>query len=138
MGGMKLSEFGVQTAKSEAVKTTRQVNSKAEPQPVEPPSQSPGKPKQDKAQSNAKAIEATKQERLTTVNIKIPRSQHEWLTNTARQVRDNNDEPVAASDRVYPQHLIQIAVEMLKSSQVDWNQIRNAEELKQALMLPSD
>lgn len=138
MGGMKLSEFGGQTAKSSAVKTTRQVNSKAEPQPVEPPSQSPGKPKQDKAQSNAKAIEAPKQERLTTVNIKIPRSQHEWLTNTARQVRDNNEEPVAASDRVYPQHLIQIAVEMLKSSGVNWSEVRNADELRHALMLLKD
>jgi hypothetical protein len=72
---------------------------------------------------------------LTTVNIKLLRSQHEWLNDTARQVRDNNAEPVPASDRVYPQHLIQLAIDLIKSSDVDWEQVRSVEEIRQQLNL---
>jgi hypothetical protein len=56
-----------------------------------------------------------RKEVLTTVNIKIERKQQRWLQDTSQAVRDNNDEPVPPSDRVYPQHLIQVAVELLKS-----------------------
>jgi hypothetical protein len=72
---------------------------------------------------------------LTTVNIKLLRSQHEWLNDIARQVRDNNTEPVPASDRVYPQHLIQLAIDLIKSSDVDWEQVRSVEEIRQQLNL---
>lgn len=75
---------------------------------------------------------ATK-EKPVTVNIKITRTQHEWLTDTARSVRDNNDMPVPPGDRVYPQHLIGVAIELLQASNIDWNQVKNVEDLKQQL-----
>jgi hypothetical protein len=74
-------------------------------------------------------------ERLTTVNIKITRSQQEWLADTARMVRDNNDEPVPPADRVYPQHLIQAAIELLKAAEIDWGQVRSIDEVKAKLNL---
>ncbi|MGL4499119.1 MAG: hypothetical protein ACRCU2_08655, partial [Planktothrix sp.] len=65
-----------------------------------------------------------------TLNIKISRRQKDWLSDTAQTIRDNNEEPVAPADRVYPQHLIQVAIDLLKSSEVDWSKIRNVEELR--------
>jgi hypothetical protein len=70
-----------------------------------------------------------------TVNIKILESQQEWLADTAKQVRQNNDAPVPASDRVYPQHLIQTAVELLKATDVNWDEIRSIQDLRKALNL---
>lgn len=75
------------------------------------------------------------QEKLTTVNVKITRSQQEWLADTARLIRDNNDEPVPPADRTYPQHLIQVAIELLKASELDWGQVKNVEEIKEQLNL---
>lgn len=64
-----------------------------------------------------------------TINIKVTRGQHNWLSDTARMVRDNNDTPVTPSERVFPQHLIGIAVDLLQQSDVDWSvdwsQVRN-------------
>lgn len=69
------------------------------------------------------------------MNIKILESQQEWLADTAKQVRQNNDTPVPANDRVYPQHLIQTAIDLLQSAEVDWQQVKNVEELKKVLNL---
>ena len=74
-------------------------------------------------------------EKLVTINIKITRSQQSWLTDTARTVRDNNDTPVAPSDRVFPQHLIGVAIDLLKDTDIDWSTVRNVEDLRQQLML---
>lgn len=76
-----------------------------------------------------------KKDPLVTVNIKILKSQQDWLADTAFQVRQNNEAPVPASDRVYPQHLIQTAIDLLKSSDVDWGQVKNIEDLRQVLKL---
>jgi hypothetical protein len=75
------------------------------------------------------------QEKLVTVNIKIKRSQQEWLADTAQSVRSNNTEPVSPSDRVFPQHLIGVAIELLKNTDVDWQQIKTLTELKDYLKL---
>ena len=72
-------------------------------------------------------------EKPVTVNIKISRTQHEWLTDTARTVRDNNTEPVPPGDRVYPQHLIGIAIELLQAGDIDWSEVRRVEDLKRLL-----
>ena len=72
-------------------------------------------------------------EKPVTVNIKISRTQHEWLTDTARTVRDNNTEPVPPGDRVYPQHLIGVAIELLQAGDIDWNEVKNVEDLKRFL-----
>ena len=69
------------------------------------------------------------------MNIKIERKQQRWLQDTAQQVRDNNDDPVPPNDRVYPQHLIQCGIELLKSQDVDWQSIKNVDDLRDALNL---
>ncbi|MDF5708699.1 MAG: hypothetical protein PUP90_13810 [Nostoc sp. S4] len=38
-------------------------------------------------------------------------------------------------DRVYRQHLIGVAVELLQNSDIDWTQVKNTEELRQQLKL---
>ena len=75
------------------------------------------------------------QEKLVTVNIKIKRSQQEWLADTAQTVRSNNTEPVSPSDRVFPQHLIGVAIELLKNTDVDWEKVKTLTELKNYLKL---
>lgn len=70
-----------------------------------------------------------------TINIKISKSQKDWLSDTASMVRDNNDEPVPPSERVYPQHLIGVAISLLQSSDIDWSQVKNEKELRQQLNL---
>lgn len=77
----------------------------------------------------------TKKEPLVTVNIKITKSQKMWLATTASNVRDNNESPVAPSDRVYPQHLIGVAIDLLKSSDVNWQEVSNIEDLREQLKL---
>lgn len=114
MGGMgKLSDFGrtVPAATPEPTLTSSQ--------PTEP-------------QKRAKKSDP-KQERLVTVNIKVNESQQEWLADTAKQVRRNNTEPVAAIDRVYPQHLIGIAIDLLKESDIDWGKVQNIQDLRKVL-----
>lgn len=74
-------------------------------------------------------------EKLVSINIKITKAQKDWLAAVASQVRDNNTEPVPPAERVYPQHLIGVAIDLLKAADVDWSQIRNVEELEEALNL---
>ena len=74
-------------------------------------------------------------EKLVAINIKILSDQHTWLTQTARQVRDNNGTPVAPRDRVFPQHLIGVAISLLQASDVDWNQVQTTADLKRFLNL---
>ena len=113
MGGMgKLSDFG-RTAPAEPVPPTLPT----------PPIETKKRVKKS----------VPKQERLVTVNIKVNESQQEWLADTAKQVRRNNDQPVAAIDRVYPQHLIGIAIDLLKESDIDWGKVQNIQDLKKVL-----
>ena len=74
-------------------------------------------------------------EKLVNVNVKITRTSQTWLSQTARTMRDNNDTPVAPRLRVFPQHLIGIAIDLLHSTDIDWNTIRNIEDLRQQLKL---
>ncbi len=115
MGGMKLTDFG-KTPESEPQIERPQIVTKVESR-------------------TSKKTPPVVQEKLVTVNIKITATQHEWLNDTARQVRDNNVEPVPSGDRVYPQHLIGAAIELLRSTDVDWSQVRNVEELRKQLNL---
>ena len=112
MGGMgKLSDFS-RTAPA------------ATPEPTPTP---PTEPKKRVKKS------APKKEERVTVNIKVNESQQEWLADTAKQVRRNNTEPVAAIDRVYPQHLIGIAIDLLKASNLDWEKVQNIQDLRKVL-----
>ena len=87
--------------------------------PVEPPKKTPRKSRQ----------------KVVNINIKIPQSQKNWLANTATDIRANNDEPVPPNERVFPQHLICVAIDLLKSSDIDWNQIKSEQDLRQYLNL---
>jgi cellulose biosynthesis protein BcsQ len=37
--------------------------------------------------------------------------------------------------RVYPQHLIQVAIDLLNAQNIDWTTVRNEDELRQSLNL---
>lgn len=76
-----------------------------------------------------------KQEKLVTVNIKIRKDQKDWLTDTASKVRDNNSSPVPPAQRVYPQHLIGVAIDLLQNVDIDWGEVKNVEELREQLNL---
>lgn len=102
--------------------------------PTPSPATAPAAEQPSTVKGLASNVEAPKtQDKLVTINIKIPRSQHEWLNDTARQVRDNNTQPVSAAERVYPQHLIQVAIDLLCAADVDWEQVKSVEHLKQHL-----
>lgn len=73
----------------------------------------------ESSKSTADNTETEKTKQLTNINVKIPSSQRQWLADTARQVRRNNTKPVAPSDRVYPQHLVSIAIALLQKSNID-------------------
>jgi hypothetical protein len=70
---------------------------------------------------------------MVNVNIKMSQSQQEWLAATAKTVRRNNSLPVPAKERVYPQHLISLAVELLQSANVDWEEVKTIEDLRERL-----
>ncbi|BAZ47287.1 hypothetical protein NIES4102_43330 (plasmid) [Chondrocystis sp. NIES-4102] len=144
MGGMSLGNFsGIKKSKSEAAKQPEPEATESEVKQTE------SKPVKT-AESEAKVVTGDtrtrgdlasralkktktkqKKEQLVTVNIKIRKSQKEWLTNTASTVRDNNTEPVPPSERVYPQHLIGVALDLLQNVDVDWNKVKNVEELRE-------
>ena len=121
MGGLgKLSDFG---------KTSKP---KQEPEAISSPE------KVSSSELEASPSVGQKQpepEKLVNVNVKITRTSQTWLSQTARTVRDNNDTPVAPRLRVFPQHLIGIAIDLLHSTDIDWNTIRNIEDLRQQLKL---
>ncbi len=126
MGGMKLGDFGKNT-----------------PTPTETTSEEPQKVLDDKPIEELSSANTgrspkrkpSKKSKLVTVNIKIEKQQQDWLRETAQTVRDNNDEPVPAPERVYPQHLIGVAVELLQTASIDWDTVKNADELRKALNL---
>jgi hypothetical protein len=76
-----------------------------------------------------------KADKLVHINIKVLESQQEWLADTAKEVRASNDEPVPAKERVYPQHLIGVAIDLLHASNIDWQEVKNIETLRQLLGL---
>lgn len=134
MKGMKLGSFsGIKKPKTEPAEPQK-------PEAIEPEVESTETQSEPvkTAQSEAKVVKKTKakkKEQVVTVNIKIKKSQKEWLADTASQVRENNTEPVPPSDRVYPQHLIGVAIDLLQHIDVDWSEVKNIEELKEHLNL---
>jgi hypothetical protein len=79
--------------------------------------------------------ESQQTEVMVNVNIKMSQSQQEWLAATAKTVRRNNSLPVPAKERVYPQHLISLAVELLQSANVDWDEVKTIADLRERLAL---
>jgi hypothetical protein len=70
---------------------------------------------------------------MVNVNIKMSQSQQEWLAAKAKTVRRNNSLPVPAKERVYPQHLISLAVELLQSADVAWEDVKTIADLREQL-----
>ena len=123
MGGLgKLSQFSGIRHSSVEVKSQESEVSSQEQETNPPPIQNP----KSKIQN---------QEKLVTVNIKVTKSQRDWLADTASQVRDNNIQPVPSKERVYPQHLIGVAIELLQEAEVDWEQVKGIEDLREQLNL---
>jgi hypothetical protein len=128
MGGLgKLSDFGkTSKAQSQAepvvVEESKIEEVTAFPPPEPTPQLAPQKQTDDKG-------------KLVPINIKITRRQHEWLNDTARAVRENNSEPVPPNERVFPQHLIGVAIDLLQAKGVDWSKVKNVEELRKVLDL---
>jgi hypothetical protein len=121
MGGMSLTSFSKTAVPTEQTAAEPKAPTQASPSAAQiTPKRRP---------------KAKKSEVLVTVNIKITESQQEWLAERAKQVRRNNDEPVPASDRVYPQHLIGVAIDLLSSTDVNWSEIKSTQDLKQVLGL---
>jgi hypothetical protein len=77
--------------------------------------------------------EGQQTEIMVNVNIKMSQTQQEWLAATAKTVRRNNPLPVPAKERVYPQHLISLAVELLQSADVDWEKVKTITDLRERL-----
>lgn len=106
--------------------------------PIEPPAPDPppvAAPKATPPATLKRRAKSRPADPLTTVNIKIPRSAQRWLQDTAQQVRENNPEPVPPAQRVYPQHLIQAAIALLQTQDIDWNSVRNVDDLRNELNL---
>jgi hypothetical protein len=133
MKGMKLGNFsGIKKTPPEP---TESLESKPKAQAEPEPEKTETKPVKT-TKSEAKVVNKTQtKEQLVTVNIKIRKDQKEWLTDTASTVRDNNTDPVAPSERVYPQHLIGVAIDFLEAAGIDWGEVRNVEELREYLNL---
>jgi hypothetical protein len=77
-------------------------------------------------------------QQLVPINIKITRKQQEWLAATARTIRQNNLAPVVAGERVFPQQLVGIAIELLQSRSIDWSNIQTLDDLRELLDLSID
>ncbi len=69
------------------------------------------------------------------INIKIDKEQKDWLSERATQIRANNHQPVSPGNRVYPQHLIQVAISLLQTTDVDWTTITSINDLQKHLKL---
>lgn len=75
-----------------------------------------------------------KTDRPKKINIDIGESRHNRLNELAAQIRANNTDPVAPSDRMYPIHLIQIAIDLLLDGlELDWDKIQKPEDLRKVL-----
>ena len=116
MGSMSLSSFGKSAPASEEAPPTSTL-----PEPAR--------------KTKAKRKKAEQDRKTATLNIQVTRAQQRWLQNTAQDIRDNNDEPVPGTQRVYPVHLIQAAIDLLKIQDVKWDEIRDVDGLRNSLNL---
>ncbi|MGL5833123.1 MAG: KilA-N domain-containing protein, partial [Waterburya sp.] len=74
-------------------------------------------------------------ESLAKTNFKMVRSQQEWLADVAQRIRNNCSVPTLPAERVYPQHLIGVAIDLLQNVDVNWSEVKNVEELKEHINL---
>jgi hypothetical protein len=120
MGTMSLSSFG---------KTSSAGKEETATPPIEPTQKTE---LVQKAKPGKKAT-AKPPGKTATLNIQVTRAQQRWLQNTAQAIRDRNDGPVPGPQRVYPVHLIQAAIDLLRTQDIEWDKIKDVEELKDVL-----
>ncbi len=82
----------------------------------------------------AHSLRLEQNEPSATINIKISRQQQQWLTDTAQTIRDNSQQPTTPNERIYPQHLISIAIELLQNAGVNWQRVGNVADIQQGLI----
>lgn len=128
MGGMSLSSF----AKTPADTSEPAMGEDRSESIAKPLDNSEEAPTSEKVKAKSKT---KKQESYATLNIQIARQRQRWLQDTAQQVRDNSTEPVPPIERVYPCHLIEIAIDLLKSQDINWDEIKTAEGLRDRLKI---
>ncbi len=119
MGNLSLRPFS----------TTSSPTINSEPMVSTAPPQAPAPERETPANSVQVVSKEPPKEKTVTMNIKIPADLHEWLTETAKTVRENNTESVPAGERVFPQHLIVAAVRLLQSGNADWSQVKTVQDL---------
>jgi len=86
------------------------------------------------SERSSRAKEKAKTDRPKKVNIDIGESRHNRLNEIAAQIRASNTDPVAPSERMYPIHLIQIAIDfLLDGLEIDWDEIKKPEDLREVL-----
>lgn len=145
MGGLgKLSQFSgikaqtedLQSVDSTSTSQDTEDNNTNEPINALPTTESVRVKVEDAVQVEKTPVEKTsREEKLVVVNIKITKTQKDWLTDIASSVRDNNTEPVPPLLRVYPQHLIGVAIDLLRAQNVNWDGVENIEELREQLKI---
>ncbi|VEP13115.1 hypothetical protein H1P_1830013 [Hyella patelloides LEGE 07179] len=81
----------------------------------------------------AHSLRLERDETPATINIKISRQQQQWLTDTAKNIRDSNPQPTTPNERIYPQHLIGIAIELLQNAGINWQQVGSVDDITQGL-----
>ena len=81
----------------------------------------------------AHSLRLEQNEPSATINIKISRQQHQWLTNTAQAIRDDSQQPTTPNERIYPQHLISIAIELLQNAGIKWHRVGSVADIQQGL-----
>ena len=82
----------------------------------------------------AHSLRLEQNEPPATINIKISRQQQQWLTDTAQTIRHNSQQPTTPNERIYPQHLISIAIELLQNAGVNWQRVGNVADIQQGLI----
>lgn len=91
-------------------------------------------PAQGKRSGQVRSKTKTKVDRPKKINIDIGERRHNRLNEIAAEIRASNTEPVAPSERMYPIHLIQIAIDCLVDDlAVDWSEIHKPQDLRDYL-----
>jgi hypothetical protein len=116
-------------AATKAAQASRASSKEQTDKPTVPSQDEPAKAKKTAAKKTTK--KPKEPEKMTT--IKIPQSLARDLADKAQQVRNNNTEPVAPNERVYPAHLVQATLEHLLELPIDWASIQSVEDFRQAL-----
>lgn len=103
------------------------------PSETEEPTATADAPKTKVAKTGSSAKKS--KEKPVSMVIELTRDQQQWLSETAQTIRDNNINPVPAGERVFPRHLISVAVDLLHCSDVELDGVLTVEDLRKKLGL---